>query len=200
MSSTRRLFLQSAAFSMIAANLSRFAFAQKLLNRRPGDFDSESLAIFNGVSRQTFEPWIGGRFSVSLNNKSLGSLVLLSVDDIDTTQEEVSDSTSAVFTAGRALRSFNQPAINSFALRFQRMGNALPQDTYMLAHDWLGTFPLLLVPSGLSGPVSTCTAVFTFLNSSGIKSRDTLPAIARPGTIGLSTSELDGLRLPTDQP
>jgi hypothetical protein len=39
----------------------------------------------------------------------------------------------------------------------------------MLAHDWLGTFPLFLVPSGLAGPTSTCMAVFTMLNQISLK-------------------------------
>jgi hypothetical protein len=169
MSSTRRLFLQKAALSMIAANLSQFAFAQKLLNSRPKDFDPENLAIFNGVSARTFEPWIGSRFRVSLNNKSLGSLVLLSVDDNEIAAKEISGSTNFAPAAGTFHRSSNESATNSFSLCFQRTGAPLQQDTYMLAHDWLGTFPLFLVPSGLSGPISTCTAVFTLLNRIALK-------------------------------
>jgi hypothetical protein len=34
----------------------------------------------------------------------------------------------------------------------------------MLSHDWLGTFPLFLVPSDLSGVPSACTAIFAMLN------------------------------------
>src|SRR5271166_248318 len=81
MNSTRRLFLQKAALSIVAVNFPLATFCQKLLNSRTKGFDPETLVIFNGVSRQTFEPWIGSRFRVSLNNKPLGSLVLLSVDD-----------------------------------------------------------------------------------------------------------------------
>ena len=81
MNSTRRLFLQKAALSIVTANFPFSAFCQKLLNSQTKDFDPETLVIFNGVSRQTFEPWIGSRFSVSQNNKSQGSLVLMSVDE-----------------------------------------------------------------------------------------------------------------------
>ena len=81
MNSTRRPFLQKAALSIVAANFPFSAFCQKLLKSQTKDFDPETLVIFHGVSRQTFEPWIGSRFSVSQNNKSQGSLVLMSVDE-----------------------------------------------------------------------------------------------------------------------
>ena len=169
MNSTRRLFLQKAALSIVAANCPLSAFCQKLLNSQTKGFEPETLVIFNGVSRQPFEPWIGSRFSVSQNNKSQGSLVLMSVDEIDTTGKEASDSTNTVRRVGAVPRPSKASAITSFSLRFQRPGTPLPQDTYMLAHDWLGTFPLFLVPSVLAGPTSTCTDVFTMLNQISLK-------------------------------
>lgn len=171
MNSTRRLFLQKAALSIVAVNFPLSAFCQKLLNSQTKGFDPETLAIFNGVSSQTFEPWIGSRFRVSLNNKPRGSLVLLSVDDADSeTGSETSAGTkqepyraNTVRRIGPVSGSSKESAITSFSLHFQRVGNALPQDTYMLSHNWLGTFPLFIVPSGLSGAQSTCTAIFTLL-------------------------------------
>ena len=56
MNSTRRPFLQKAALSIVAANFPFSAFCQKLLNSQTKDFDPETLVIFSGVSRQTFEP------------------------------------------------------------------------------------------------------------------------------------------------
>lgn len=108
MNSTRRLFLQKAALS---------AFCQKLLNSQTKGFEPETLVIFNGVSRQTFEPWIGSRFSVSQNNKSQGSLVLMSVDEIDTTGKDASDSTNTVRRVRAVPRPSKASAITSFSLR-----------------------------------------------------------------------------------
>lgn len=68
----RRFFLRNAALSLLAVKLPLIAFAQNHLNGQGSDFDPESLAIFDGISHQTFEPWIGSRFRLSLNNKSLG--------------------------------------------------------------------------------------------------------------------------------
>jgi hypothetical protein len=173
MGSTRRLFLQRAALSAFAVSFPLGTFAQKLLNGPTGDFEPETLAIFNGVSRQTFEPWIRSRFRVSLNNKPRGSLLLLSVDDLDseTGAETKEDPYSANFVrkVGPVFGSSKESPIASFSLHFQRIGNALPQDTYMLSHDWLGTFPLFIVPSGLSGAQSTCTAIFTLLKQTTSK-------------------------------
>ncbi len=180
MGPTRRHFLQRAVLSAFAVNLPLGAFAQKLLNRSGKGFDPETLVIFNGVSRQTFEPWIGSRFQVSLNKKPQGSLVLLSVDDAgpeagpaaSTEAKEEPYRANTFRRSGPAPRLSNEPLMSTFALQFQRIGNALPQDTYMLSHDWLGTFPLLLVPSGLSGAQSTCTAIFALLNQTRPKPLD----------------------------
>jgi hypothetical protein len=39
----------------------------------------------------------------------------------------------------------------NFVLVFSGQGLSLPQDTYMLVHEALGTFPLFLVPGGVNG-------------------------------------------------
>jgi hypothetical protein len=167
MSQTRRLFLHNAAFSAVAAGLFPTAFAQELLNRRSETFSREDLAVLDGVSMQTFEPWIGSRFLVSLKKKPLGSLILLSVDKIDPPADDSAGSTNGAHQSGPVPRP--GPAVTSFAIRFRRPGKPLPQDTYTLSHDWLGKFPLLLVPSGLTGPNSTCTAVFSLLEQAALK-------------------------------
>jgi len=177
MGPTRRLFLQRAVLSAFALNFPLSALAQKFFNGHGKGFDPETLAIFNGVSSQTFEPWIGSRFRVSLNNKPRGSLTLLSVDDADSepgpeTSAEAKEEpyrATTVRTIGPVSGSSKASAITSFSLHFQRIGNALPQDTYMLSHNWLGTFPLFIVPSGLSGAQSTCTAIFTLLKQTTLR-------------------------------
>jgi len=169
MNSARRLFLQNAALSVAAASLAPSVFAQKLLSSQPQMFSQENLTALDGISMQTFEPWIGSTFRVSLNNKSKGSLVLVSVNDMTTETKDAGSSSIAAVPVGPVRRSLSEPAMTSFALHFRGSGAALSQDTYMLSHDWLGTLPLLLVPSGLSGSRPTCTAVFSLLSQTGSK-------------------------------
>jgi hypothetical protein len=165
----RRLFLQNAALSVAAASLIPSAFAQKPLDSQRQIFSPENLTLFDGVSIQTFEPWVGATFGVSLNNKPRGSLILLSVDAMNPEAQDEPSSSNTVRSVGLVLRPASGPAMTNFALHFRGSGAALPQDTYLLSHNWLGTFPLLLVPSGLSGPRPTCTAVFSVLNPAGLK-------------------------------
>jgi len=164
MNPARRLFLQNAALSVAAASLAPSVFAQKLLSSQPQMFSQENLTALDGISMQTFEPWVGSTFRVSLNNTSKGSLVLVSVNDMTTETQGAAGSSIAPGSVRPALRSLGGPATASFALHFRGSGAALSQDTYMLSHDWLGTLPLLLVPSGLLGSRPTCTAVFSLLN------------------------------------
>ncbi len=167
MNPTRQHFLQAAALSAFAANFPLTVFAQKPLDGPDNSFDPETLAIFSGVSPQTFEPWIGSRFRVSLNNKPRGSLVLLSVDEIGAETKEEHYSANATGRVGPLLKIPHKSATTSFSLRFQRVGDSLRQDSYMLSHDWLGDFPLFIVPSGLLGAPSTCSAIFTLLAPTG---------------------------------
>jgi len=164
---TRRQFMRRAGLSIIAANLPLNMFAQRSFKKPSQDWAPERLALFDGVSAQTFEPWIGSQFRVSLNGHARGSILLLSVDEIGAETAKEPDNESFVRRAGPVLRPSNGPAITSFSLHFQGSGAVLPQDTYMLAHDWLGNFPLFIVPSGLSGARSTYTAVFTLLPRTG---------------------------------
>jgi hypothetical protein len=98
---------------------------------------------------------------MSLDNKSLGSLVLLSVNEISTDAKETPEDTTAMSRVGLVHGSSHQSGITSFSLRFQGTGTALPQNTYILTHDWLGNFPLFLVPLPRKGLGSTYTAIFT---------------------------------------
>jgi hypothetical protein len=171
MNPTRRLFLRSAAFSAVAARFPLSAFTQELLHDSDKRFDPEILSIFDGVSRQTFEPWIGSLFRVSLNNKPRGSLLLLAVDEIVAATSDEPDDATVVRSVNPHPISSNRSPIRGFSLRFRRVGNPLPQDSYMLSHDWLGDFPLFVVPSGLPGAPSTCTATFTLLNPTSLPAR-----------------------------
>ena len=157
MNPTRRSFLQAAVMAALTSKLSLVAFAQERVKNQTEVMDDESLSIFDGVSPETFEQWIGSSFQLSLKGKQVGTLVLMSV--------KKTNSTEGLNTA-KAARSSNGPSIASFSLRFRGTGNALLQDTYTLSHSWLGTFPLFLVPSGPGAKQSTYTATFNVLNSS----------------------------------
>ncbi|MGB6686747.1 MAG: hypothetical protein WBE76_02790 [Terracidiphilus sp.] len=115
---------------------------------------------------QSFEAYIGSGFRASLNSKPMGTLVLLSVEDMSTKTKDAPDSPAFARQTGQVLRPAREPAAN-FSLHFRGSEAVFPQDTYLLSHDWLGTFPLFLVPSGLSTRRPTCTAVFNQLDPPG---------------------------------
>jgi len=164
MNPTRRVFLQNAALSVIAVSLPSAVLAQKPVKAPDLTFTPDNLSLFDGVSSQTFEPWIGSSFAVSLNSKPRGSLLLLSVDEMNNQATDTPAGREIVPQSSRASQSAGTPTTTSFALHFQGSGAPLEQNTYTLSHEWLGTFPLLLVPSGLPGPQPTCTAVFNQLD------------------------------------
>jgi hypothetical protein len=167
MNPARRYFLQEAVLSIIAANLPLGLFAQHLNNRVPA-LDPENLTLLDGATARTFEPWIGSAFRVTLYRKPVGSLVLMSVDDMSTDTGDRQAGPQLVHAPGRIPSSASALAISGFSLRFQ--GTRLPQqDTFTLSHDWLGTFSVFLVPSALSTSQATCTAVFTLLNQTDTK-------------------------------
>lgn len=148
MSLSRRHFVQLASLSLLAGAALPSALAQK------GDdvtFSPENMAGLEGLTRQSFEPYLREKFSVSLAGKSLGRLTLI----------EVKDLTSAT-TALAARGALSQRrSLSSFALRFQGSGGQLPQDTYTLSQAALGSFPLLLVPAAPGANPRTYTAIFT---------------------------------------
>lgn len=151
MKSTRRLFLKETGLFAAATVLPVGAFSQEVRNAQNTTFDAENLSNLDGVSAETFEQWIGSRIRVSLDGQARGFLVLSAAKMLDTP------------TAAATREPSAGPKVTSFLLTFRRTGTPLPQETYLLDHDWLGRFPLLLVPSGLPGPSSTCSAVLSTL-------------------------------------
>jgi len=162
-SSSRRLFLQNATLALAAVMFPIGGLSQNQLHEQSEAFDPENLTIFSGVSSQTFEQWIGSRFRVSLGKQSQGSLLLTAVSVMKAANPQAHEIANLQPEAGSIFVSLNQPSVTGFSLRFQRSGTPLQQNTYLLDHNWLGTFPLFLVPSGLSARSSTCTAVFSLL-------------------------------------
>ena len=165
MKSTRRRFLAGAPW------LSRElhwpdSMAQQSPKIRGVSFDPDSLSILKDASAQTFEPWIGSSFRISLDSRQLGSLVLVSVDETGTKTPNSNDrwdSSAPPLNRIVTQQGAAAPSMVTFSLHFQGSGKILPQDTYILSHDWLGTFPLFLVPSGPGGKTAY-TATFTLLN------------------------------------
>jgi hypothetical protein len=166
MNLTRRLILRNAAFSAIAANLYPVAFAQKHLIGQDEAFNDENLATLDGLSMQSFEAWIGSSFHASLNRKPMGALTLLSVEDMSAKTSDAPASGVLAGPTGQILPPGREPAAN-FSLHFRSSEVVFAQDTYLLSHDWLGTFPLFLVPSGPATRRPTCTAVFNQLDRPG---------------------------------
>jgi hypothetical protein len=164
MASTRRLFLQDAAILAAATALPGKLLSQPRGVAATGDETEDALT---NISAETFQPWIRSSFEVSRNQRPQGDLTLISVIEADdsaprTVPGRMSARASARLSA-RAMSTPKSPMVDSFTLRFQRTGVPLPQETYTLKHSWLGTFDLLLVPSGLAGRTSTCSAVFSLL-------------------------------------
>jgi hypothetical protein len=162
-SSSRRLFLQDATLALATVMFPMGGLSQNQLHDQSDVFNPENLTIFFGVSSQTFEQWIGSSFRVSLGKQSQGSLLLASVKVTEAAKSQAREGITFQPGAGVIFGSLKQPSVASFSLHFQRSGTPLQQNTYLLDHNWLGTFPLFLVPSGLSARLSTCTAVFSLL-------------------------------------
>ncbi|MGD0829808.1 MAG: hypothetical protein ABR907_02615 [Terracidiphilus sp.] len=146
MSLSRRHFVQLASLSLLAGAAFPAALAQEAEDQR---FSPENMAAFEGLSRQSFEPYIGERFSISLSGKSLGRLTLIEVAEIKP-------------AAASQLRPFT-----AFSLRFQGSGGLLPQETYTLSQPAFGSFPLLLVPCAEGAAKPTYTAIFTQVETLG---------------------------------
>jgi Domain of unknown function (DUF6916) len=161
---SRRRFVHSATLSVLAGAALRPAWSQMGLDLSTATFGSENLVAFNGLSMQTFQALKGEAFTVSSGDQALGSMTLLSVT------EYVLPTPSTV--KNRPIVLVRQPlrpaqSLSGFSVQFQRSGAALPQGTYTLQNDSIGSLPLLLVPSSAGTSPTTYTAVFNFLVAPG---------------------------------
>jgi hypothetical protein len=154
MNPTRRKFIQQAAGVAFCAQIAFPGLAQSHNSGETRRLQSQASDPLAEVNAATFEAWIGSPFQVTLNRKPMGKLTLVSVTTLE-------PPTASALSARAAAAS---PAVSSFALKFSKTGAPLTQASYTLEHEWLGTFPLLLVPSGLRSAPATCTAVFSLLN------------------------------------
>jgi hypothetical protein len=166
---SRRRFVHSATLSVLAGAALRSAWAQKEVDLSRATFGPENLVAFNGLSMQAFQALKGETFAVSSGDRDLGSMTLLSVTQyVLPTPAPVKN--RVIVLARQPLRPAQ--SLSGFAVQFLGSGAALPQGTYTLQNDSIGSLPLLLVPSSLGTSPTTYTAVFNFLVASGMS---TLP-------------------------
>jgi hypothetical protein len=143
MSVTRRNFLERATVTMLAGAVLPKAFSQS------------SSSFFDNISAETFKPFIGDKFSIAANGRSLGSLTLIAVTESPSSAPETAK-------AGSGSKAPAQ-TFDTFSLKFQGSGVRLPQETYTLSQLSLGSFPLFLVPGSSGNSAPTYTAVFNLL-------------------------------------
>jgi hypothetical protein len=158
MSLTRRRFIETASLTMLATAALPAGLAQSAAKLSGTPFDPEKIAVLDGVSELTFKPFIGEGFAVIQANRKIGSLTLLSVTSAGSAPE------SPQAQSARSAPKHVGAPITSFSLRFKGSGAPLPQATYTLDQDSLGTFPLFLVPAGPGVNPQTYTATFTLLD------------------------------------
>jgi hypothetical protein len=96
-----------------------------------GDSSDKLLTL----SRADFVPLIGSRFQTTGPAGQPVWLLLLSAEQ-------------AAFPAAAPDGRGIAPRVDTFLLTFSRNGEILPQGTYTMQHDTLGTLPLFIVPSG----------------------------------------------------
>lgn len=152
MTSSRRSFLHKAAVfaAITVASTTGFAQSERRELTTNERFGLQTLA---SDPQETFEPWIGGKFRLSLWGKSLGTLVLASVESSFFPRTQPGMNPMFMSAPVRELKST--------ILEFTYGGKILPQETYTLTHDWLGTFNLLVEPCLYPDGTVTYIAVMT---------------------------------------
>jgi hypothetical protein len=98
------------------------------------------------LTRADFEGAVNSSFEVRLSSGDRNFLVLASVADCDSVKA-VSEANFAVPAPHHRTPA---PRTEAFALNFYGTGPKLPQDTYTVIHQSLGTFDIFIVPSGNS--------------------------------------------------
>jgi hypothetical protein len=159
MSLSRRHFVHLTSLSLLAGAVLPCAFAEE--EGEEETFSPENLAGFDGISRQTFEPYVRERFAISRAGRSLGRVTLIEVTEM------TPGATGSGSQGVKGLALAKGQALTSFALRFQGSGGQLPQETYVLSQPALGKLPLLLVPAAPGADSLTYTAIFTMFATAG---------------------------------
>jgi hypothetical protein len=154
MSVTRRKFLERATVTALAGAVLPVAFAQSGSGGKMSSSATDQDSFFDGISAETFKPFIGDKFSVALYGRSRGSITLVAV----------SQSKPAASVGINGSKS-TTPELDTFTLTFEGSGAKLPQETYTLSQLSLGSFPLFLVPLPKSSAAPMYSAVFNLIKS-----------------------------------
>lgn len=141
---SRRRAIQLATMSALAtaAGSAFAAQASKV-------FTDENLVLYDNMSAAVFEPWVETEFVLSGPTVASQKLLLKSVRDLAILAPAATQPAKGAAPA---------PHVTGFMLSFQGTGKALPQNTYILTNDGLGSFAAFLVPAGSGHP--KYTAVF----------------------------------------
>lgn len=166
MSLTRRQFVETASIALLVGAANPRAFAQDSLTSKGGIFNPEDMDVLAGVSEETFKPLVGDSFSVSVAEKRLASLKLVSVSAA-TSPALASETRSVVSNRPGAHNSSKVSAqsTSGFSLHFKGKGKSLAQGTYTFENERVGRFPLFIVMGGPGMNPNTYTAVFCQLVS-----------------------------------
>lgn len=156
---SRRIFLRTGTMVVLGAaaahsKLGKVAAGQKLREdvvtvtgfRVPAESMSDPLTFF---TKSTFSAHLKSKFRLRQGDSTSAVVTLVAVNDLAPAAAKV----RGQVVGGR----------ECFSLIFS--GKELPQGTYTVEHGALGTFRLLLVPSGKKGSVPQLEAVINRLYS-----------------------------------
>jgi len=164
---TRRKALQLTSMSALVTAVSPMALAAAVHGSADKRFSDANLALYGNFSQAMFEPWVGTPFKVTSGSGMGRTLILSSVKSLTVTTPKASTQAGSAPVLKSNLRrttSLNAMSkqVEGFTLNFRASGPAMPQDTYTLSSNYMGSFSLFLVP-GTSSLLSTnYSAVFSF--------------------------------------
>ncbi len=165
MSLTRRRFLESASLTVLASAALPAAFAQSTHGLKDDPFSPEAADVLANASEETFKPLIGESFEVMKGGGRLDTLTLQEVNPA-AFKPAASKPRAEGASAAESRIAAKAPgqAVNSFALRFHGSGaSTLPEGTYTVDNEALGSFPLFLAPTGPDSDPHRYTAYFSLL-------------------------------------
>ena len=162
MSVSRRRFFQSVTLSFLGSVGVPSLLSQVSVRfggtLRDAPLPPDNQIAFGGLTQLTLQRLVGESFAVSADGSSFGPITLIAVSALATPKPVL----QRIPLVGRVPGPSSQK-ITGFTARFEGLAEALPQGTYTLTNQSLGSIPLLLVPSQPGLSVTTYTAVFSFL-------------------------------------
>lgn len=161
MTPSRRSFLKEAAIFAVTTSVTIPVAAQAQESAASEEIGRETLACKD--PQETFEKWIGGKFRVSLGGKSMGTLVLASVQSTTFPRNKEDEEKAGRRWYPSISTGTHVPEVRATDLEFEPRSKYLPRGTYTVNHDWLGSFFLLIEPCLYPEGTITYLAVFTRL-------------------------------------